>query len=109
MLLRGVNDDAAVVKATNLWLLRQRCRPYYLFQADLAAGISHFRTPVQTGLDILRALRGANSGMAVPTYVIDAPGGGGKIPLVPEYVLEQDAERLVFRNWKGDRYEYPSV
>ncbi len=107
VLLRGVNDDAAVIKATNLWLLRQRCRPYYLFQADLAAGISHFRTPVQTGLDILRALRGPNSGMAVPTYVIDAPGGGGKIPLVPEYILEQDAERLVFRNWKGDRYEYP--
>ncbi len=108
VLLRGVNDSAEVVKATNLWLLRQRCRPYYLFQADLAAGISHFRTPVATGLEILRALRGPNSGMAVPTYVIDAPGGGGKIPLVPEYILEEDDARIVFRNWKGDIYTYPT-
>jgi lysine 2,3-aminomutase len=108
VLLKGVNDSAETVKATNLWLLRQRCRPYYLFQADLAAGISHFRTPVATGLEILRALRGPNSGMAVPTYVIDAPGGGGKIPLVPDYILEDDGDTIVFRNWKGDIYRYPS-
>jgi len=108
VLLKGVNDDAEVVKDTNLWLLRQRCRPYYLFQADLAAGISHFRTSVQTGLDIMRALRGANSGMAVPTYVIDAPGGGGKIPLVPDYIISRDDDAVVFRNWKGDIYTYPA-
>jgi lysine 2,3-aminomutase len=108
VLLRGVNDDADVIKQTNLWLLRQRCRPYYLFQADLAAGISHFRTPVETGLAILKALRGPNSGMAVPTYVIDAPGGGGKIPMVPDYIESQDDERITFRNWQGVVYEYPT-
>ena len=111
VLLRGVNDTAETVKAANLWLLRQRCRPYYLFQADLAEGISHFRTPVKTGLDILRALRGPNSGMAVPTYVIDGPGGGGKIPLVPEYLIEDGDGpdgMLVFRNWRGEIFRYPA-
>lgn len=108
VLLEGINDDAEVVRRTNLWLLRQRCRPYYLFQADLAAGISHFRVAVQKGLEIMRQLRGPISGMAVPTYVIDAPGGGGKIPLVPDYVRSRDEERVVFENWQGDRYEYPS-
>ncbi len=108
VLLKGVNDDADVVRATNHWLLRQRCRPYYLFQADLAEGISHFRTTVAAGLDIIRALRGHTSGMAVPHYVIDGPGGGGKIPLVPEYIIEQDDERIVFRNWAGEIYEYPA-
>ncbi len=108
VLLRGVNDDAATIRRTNVWLLRQRCRPYYLFQADLAEGISHFRVPVERGLEIMRALRGPVSGMAVPTYVIDAPGGGGKIPMVPDYVQSRDDERVVFTNWRGDRYEYPS-
>jgi len=108
VLLAGVNDDAEVVRDTNVWLLRQRCRPYYLFQADLAEGISHFRVPVERGLEIMRALRGPVSGMAVPTYVIDAPGGGGKIPMVPEYVESRDDERVVFTNWRGERYEYPS-
>lgn len=108
VLLAGVNDDAELVRATNHWLLRQRCRPYYLFQADLAEGIGHFRTPLQTGLDIIRALRGHTSGMAVPHYVVDAPGGGGKIPLVPEYVEEWGEDRIVFRNYLGERYEYPT-
>jgi lysine 2,3-aminomutase len=108
VLLRGVNDDARLIRETNVWLLRQRCRPYYLFQADLAEGISHFRVPVAEGLEILRALRGPVSGMAVPTYVIDAPGGGGKIPLVPDYIESRDEEQVIFRNWKGDRYAYPS-
>jgi lysine 2,3-aminomutase len=108
VLLRGVNDRAEVVRETNVWLLRQRCRPYYLFQADLAAGISHFRVPVERGLEIMRALRGPVSGMAVPTYVIDAPGGGGKIPMVPDYVESRDEAQVVFRNWQGERYRYPS-
>ena len=108
VLLKGVNDAAAIVRETNVWLLRQRCRPYYLFQADLAPGISHFRVPVERGLAIMAALRGPVSGMAVPTYVIDAPGGGGKIPMVPKYVESMDDERLVFRNWRGERYEYPA-
>jgi len=108
VLLRGVNDEPEVVRETNHWLLRQRCRPYYLFQADLAEGISHFRTPVAAGLAIVEALRGFTSGMAVPHYVIDAPGGGGKIPLVPDYVERHDDERVTFRNYLGDRYDYPA-
>lgn len=108
VLLKGVNDEADIVRRTNVWLLRQRCRPYYLFQADLATGISHFRVPVEKGLAIMRALRGPVSGMAVPTYVIDAPGGGGKIPMVPDYVQSRDDERVVFTNWQGERYEYPA-
>ncbi len=108
VLLRGVNDTTDAVRDVNLWLLRQRCRPYYLFQADLAEGISHFRTPVAKGIEILRALRGPNSGMAVPTYVVDGPGGGGKIPLVPEYLVEDEGGMLVFRNWRGEVFRYPA-
>ena len=108
VLLKGVNDDAEPVRQVNHWLLRQRARPYYLLQADLAVGTSHFRTTVAAGLEIVRALRGHTSGMAVPHYVIDAPGGGGKIPLIPEYIEHQDDERIVFRNYKGERYEYPA-
>ena len=108
VLLRGVNDSAAAIREVNVWLLRQRCRPYYLFQADLAEGISHFRVPVEEGLAIMRALRGPVSGMAVPTYVIDAPGGGGKIPMVPGYVESMDDELVTFTNWRGERYQYPS-
>jgi len=108
VLLRGVNDSAALIREVNVWLLRQRCRPYYLFQADLAQGISHFRVPVAEGLEIMRQLRGPVSGMAVPTYVIDAPGGGGKIPMVPAYVDHMDETTVSFTNWRGDRYEYPA-
>lgn len=108
VLLRGVNDSAALIREVNVWLLRQRCRPYYLFQADLAEGISHFRVPVEEGLAIMRQLRGPVSGMAVPTYVIDAPGGGGKIPMVPAYVESMDEESVTFTNWRGDRYRYPA-
>ena len=108
VLLAGVNDRSALIRSVNVWLLRQRARPYYLFQADLAEGISHFRTPVETGLQILRELRGPVSGMAVPTYVIDAPGGGGKIPLVPNYMVATDGAELVFHNWRGDVYTYPA-
>ncbi|MGM0578258.1 MAG: KamA family radical SAM protein [Myxococcota bacterium] len=108
VLLRGVNDDAAAVREVNHWLLRQRCRPYYLFQADLAEGIGHFRTTVEAGMEIIRSLRGFTSGMAVPHYVIDAPGGGGKIPVVPDYGLRREGDRWVFRNYLGERYEYPA-
>lgn len=108
VLLQGVNNDASAVKALNHWLLRQRCRPYYIFQADLAEGISHFRTPLADGLAIIEALRGHTSGMAVPHFVIDAPGGGGKIPLVPEYIERWEEDRVVFRNYLGEVYEYPT-
>jgi len=107
VLLQGVNDDPEVVREVNHWLLRQRCRPYYLFQADLAEGISHFRTPVQTGVDILKALRGHTSGMAVPHYVIDAPGGGGKVALVPDSLRGVEGEELVLENYQGELYRYP--
>ncbi len=107
VLLAGVNDDPAAVREVNHWLLRQRCRPYYLFQADLAEGISHFRAPLSKGLEIIAALRGFTSGMAVPHYVIDGPAGGGKIPLIPDYIESWGEEKVVLRNYLGERYEYP--
>lgn len=107
VLLAGVNDHAAAVRRTNRWLLRQRCRPYYLLQADLAEGTAHLRTSVEQGLAIIKALRGHVSGPAVPHYVIDAPGGGGKITLVPDWVEGVRDGKLVFRNYLGERYEYP--
>ncbi|MDP6946421.1 MAG: KamA family radical SAM protein [Myxococcota bacterium] len=107
VLLRGINDQVETVREVNLWLLRQRCRPYYLFQADLAQGVAHFRTPLRAGLDIIRGLRGFSSGMAVPHFVIDAPGGGGKVPLLPDYVVRRDADEIVVRTYTGDEYSYP--
>jgi len=82
-------------------------RPYYLYQCDLIPGSGHFRTTVKKGLEIIAGLRGYTSGYAVPTFVIDAPGGGGKIPLLPDYVVEHNSERIVLRNYKGDLCEYP--
>src|SRR5690606_13822798 len=85
VLLKGVNDDPETVVELNLWLLKNRCRPYYIFQCDMAEGITHFRTPIEAGLAIIDRLRGHCSGMAVPHFVVDLPGGGGKISLLPEY------------------------
>lgn len=110
VLLRGVNDDAAAVEWLNRWLLRQGVRPYYMFQADMAEGITHFRTPLRVGLEIMRALRGRVSGLGVPQLVIDLPGGGGKVPLLPEYLEERlPGGRWVFRNWAGERYVFQDV
>ena len=109
VLLRGVNDDPDVFLELNRKLLSCRVRPYYLYQADLVEGTEHFRTPVETGLDVIRGLRGFTSGLAVPQYVIDAPGGGGKIPLLPEYTAQRDRDRLVLRNYQGGLYVYPEV
>jgi len=106
VLLKGVNDDPKIVKELNHKLLMMRVRPYYIFQCDMSQGISHFRTPVSKGLEIIKALRGWTSGMAVPHYVVDAPGGGGKIPLLPTYVESHEGKKWVLRNYKGDRYEY---
>ncbi|MEK7477095.1 MAG: KamA family radical SAM protein [Candidatus Coatesbacteria bacterium] len=106
VLLRGVNDDPAVVKALMQKLLAMRVRPYYLYQCDPVAGADHFRTGVDAGLRIMAALRGHTSGMAVPTYVIDAPGGGGKVPLLPEGVVEISDDRVVVRNHEGRRFTY---
>jgi len=106
VLLKGVNDDPKIVKELNHKLLMMRVRPYYIFQCDMAQGISHFRTPVEKGIEIIQALRGWTSGMAVPQYVIDGPGGGGKIPIFPQYVQGREGKKWILRNYKGDRYEY---
>jgi lysine 2,3-aminomutase len=106
VLLKGVNDDPKIVKELNHKLLMMRVRPYYIFQCDMSQGISHFRTPVEKGLEIIEALRGWTSGMAVPHYVIDAPGGGGKIPLLPQYVEKHEGKKWFLRNYKNDKYVY---
>ncbi len=106
VLLKGVNDDPKIVKELNHKLLMMRVRPYYIFQCDMAQGISHFRTPVEKGLEIIEALRGWTSGMAVPHYVIDGPGGGGKIPLIPNYVVKREGKKWTLRNYKNDQFVY---
>ena len=106
VLLKGVNDDPEVMTRLNLGLLRMRVKPYYLHQCDPVLGSAHFRTPVSAGLDILRALHGRTTGYAVPQYMIDAPGGGGKVPIAPDYVHARDGEYLVLRNYKGELYRY---
>ena len=106
VLLKGVNDSIEVMKPLMHGLLRYRIKPYYLFQCDPISGSAHFRTPVEKGIEIIAALRGYTTGYAVPQFVIDAPGGGGKIPLIPEYLLGRDGDDLVFRNFEGDVYRY---
>ena len=105
VLLRGVNDDPAVMKRLMQKLLAIRVKPYYLYQADMVQGTDHFRTSVEEGLEIVRALRGHTSGLGVPAYVIDAPGGGGKIPLLPDY-LQSLGEEVVLKNYQGETYRY---
>ncbi|MCA9186663.1 MAG: KamA family radical SAM protein, partial [Planctomycetales bacterium] len=107
VLLRGVNDDVATMKQLVHNLLKMRVRPYYLYQCDPISGSAHFRTPVSRGLEIIEGLRGHTTGYAVPTYVIDAPGGGGKIPLQPDYVAGRDGDFLLIRNYEGNTYRYP--
>jgi lysine 2,3-aminomutase len=86
--------------------MKARVRPYYIYMADQVAGGEHFRTTVEKGLEIVKALRGWTSGLAVPHFVIDAPGGGGKVPLLPEYVEEINEDEVVFRNYEGKRFVY---
>jgi lysine 2,3-aminomutase len=106
VLLRGVNDNVETMKKLMHELLKARVRPYYLYMADQVAGGEHFRTTVQKGLEIIKSLRGWTSGFAVPHFVIDAPGGGGKVPLLPEYVEEITDDSVTFRNYAGERYVY---
>ena len=106
VLLKGVNDDPEIMKRLMQELLKCRVRPYYLYQADLVAGAEHFRTSVAKGLEIIRALRGWTSGLAVPHFVIDAPGGGGKIPLLPDYVQSMTDREIVLKNYAGKTYRY---
>lgn len=109
VLLRDVNDDAEVMKVHVQKLLRCRVRPYYLYQCDLIAGSSHLRSSVREGIEIMQSLRGHTTGYAVPQYVIDAPGGGGKVPINPDYVLSHNHDRVVIRNFEGRVFEYPEA
>ena len=109
VLMKGVNDNAEILKELFQKLLKIRVKPYYLFMADETKGASHFRTSVEKGLEVIDKLRGHTSGLAIPHFVIDAPGGGGKIPLLPKYVLHQDDERIIMRNYKNDIYVYRNV
>ncbi len=106
VLMKGVNDDAEVMRELFTKLLKIRVRPYYLYMADETRGANHFRTSLDKGLEIMQKLRGYTSGLAIPHFVIDAPGGGGKIPVLPQYVLHRDEERVVMKNYKGDIFVY---
>jgi len=107
VLLQGINDNSNIL--TNLFraLLCIRVKPYYLHQADLTRGADHFRTSIDTGMLIMKELRGHVSGMAVPYYVIDLPGGGGKVPLTPDYIVRRSSEEITVRNFQGRAYRYP--
>jgi len=109
VLMKGVNDNADVMLELMRKLLTMRVRPYYLYQADITKGANHFRTPVSVGLEIMDKLRGHTSGLAIPSYVIDAPGGGGKIPLLPQYVIGRNGNQILLRNYKYDIFTYPDV
>lgn len=106
VLLKGINDKPYTIKKLMQELLKIRVRPYYIYQCDPARGISHFRTPIATGINIMEKLRGHTSGYAVPTYVVDAPGGGGKIPVSPNYLISESKEKYTFRNYKKKIYTY---
>jgi len=107
VLLKGINDKPYIMKKLVQELLKIRVRPYYIYQCDLVMGTEHFRTSVATGIQIIEKLRGHTTGYAVPTYVVDAPGGGGKIPLQPDYVVSKGRGKIVLRNYEGRVFEYP--
>ncbi|MCB2306295.1 lysine 2,3-aminomutase [Clostridium estertheticum] len=110
VLLRGVNDCSHIMMQLVHELVKIRVRPYYIYQCDLSMGLEHFRTPVSKGIEIIEGLRGHTSGFCVPTFVVDAPGGGGKIPVMPGYVISQSPEKIVLRNFEGviTTYEQPT-
>jgi len=109
VLLAGINDRVETMKNLVHGLVRMRVRPYYLYQCDPILGSSHFRTPVDKGLEIIRGLRGHTTGYAVPSFVIDAPGGGGKIPLLPEYLVGREEQDLLLKNYADRIYRYPDT
>lgn len=106
VLLRGINDCPQIMKKLVHELVKNRVRPYYIYQCDLSRGLSHFRTTVSKGIEIIEYLRGHTSGFAVPTYVIDAPGGGGKIPIEPQYLISMGEGKVVVRNYEGGIFVY---
>ena len=101
VLLRGVNDCVNIMKRLVHGLVKMRVRPYYIYQCDLSMGLEHFRTPVSKGIEIIEGLRGHTSGYAVPTFVVDAPGGGGKTPVMPNYIISQSPGKIILRNFEG--------
>ncbi|MBM7624857.1 lysine 2,3-aminomutase [Sporohalobacter salinus] len=106
VLLRNINDSPAIMKSLMHRLVENRVSPYYLYQCDLSRGIEHFRTPISAGMEIMESLIGHTSGLAVPRYVVDAPGGGGKIPVTPNYVVSSSKQKTVLRNYEGDIVAY---
>ncbi|GAB6107446.1 lysine 2,3-aminomutase [Fusibacter bizertensis] len=110
VLLKGINDSVHIMRDLVHDLVMMRVRPYYIYQCDLSMGIEHFRTPVSKGIEIIEGLRGHTSGYCVPTFVVDAPGGGGKIPVMPQYMISQSPERVILRNYEGviTTYTQPS-
>jgi lysine 2,3-aminomutase len=109
VLVSGVNDDVETMKRLMRQLVEMRVRPYYMYQCDPVSGTSHFRTPVSKGLQIIGGLRGHTTGYAVPTYAIDAPGGGGKVPLLPDYAAGRDGDHLLLKAFDGELYRYPDA
>jgi len=107
VLLRGINDDAKVLERLYRGLVKMRVRPYYLYQCDLVRGVEHFRTPISKGIEIMEYLRGRLSGLAIPMFVVDAPHGGGKIPVLPTYVVSMSPTHTVIRNFEGMLVSYP--
>jgi len=107
VLLKGVNDDVETMRRLVHGLLKIRVRPYYIYQCDPISGSAHFRTSVEKGVEIIRGLRGHTTGYAVPTFVVDAPGGGGKLPIAPDYVVGREGDDLVLTNFESKLYRYP--
>ncbi len=106
VLLKGINDNPETMKKLMQGLVNMRVKPYYIYQCDPVKGVNHFRTRVEKGLEIYKSLRGHTSGLCVPQFVIDAPGGGGKIPLLPEYLQSIDNNKVVMKNYQGKEFEY---
>lgn len=107
VLLKGINDCPTIMKKLCHELVKIRCRPYYYYQCDISKGLEHFRTDVMKGIEIQEALRGHTSGFAVPAFIIDAPGGGGKIPVAPTYLISMSDKKVVLRNYEGGTFSYP--
>jgi lysine 2,3-aminomutase len=109
VLLRGVNDDPETMKLLMQKLLTIRVRPYYIFHMDLVKGTAHFRTSIRKGMEIMRAIQGFTSGLCLPHYVLDTPGGGGKVPIYPDYIISMGMGRVVLKNYEGRIYVYPDI
>jgi len=109
VLMKGINDCPTIMKKLVHELVKIRCRPYYYYQCDISRGLEHFRTAVAKGIEIQEALRGHTSGFAVPLFIVDAPGGGGKIPVMPQYLVSMSDRRVVLRNYEGGTFAYPET